>query len=98
MFQEMLRIRWNDMTGKYDAGSAVVAVQPVERVTGRRPKNLIFFFFANRLQPAFGSQADFRFPPAANFFTALTTCFPISEVDVGLLTPSDKVGGAGAFL
>jgi dolichyl-phosphate beta-glucosyltransferase len=36
MFQEMLRIRWQDMTGKY-AGSSRIAVPPVEveTVTGR---------------------------------------------------------------
>jgi dolichyl-phosphate beta-glucosyltransferase len=34
MFQEMLRIRWYDLTGKYDGG-AVVAAQPVKTVPGR---------------------------------------------------------------
>jgi glycosyltransferase involved in cell wall biosynthesis len=34
MFQEMLRIRWYDLTGKYDGGSAV-SVQPVKTLPGR---------------------------------------------------------------
>ena len=38
MFQEMLRIRWNDLTGKYDGVSTVspqvVAAQPVETISG----------------------------------------------------------------
>ena len=34
MFQEMLRIRWYDLTGKYDGGSAVAA-QPVKTLPGR---------------------------------------------------------------
>jgi dolichyl-phosphate beta-glucosyltransferase len=34
MFQEMLRIRWNDVEGKYDGGS-VVAAQPVKTLPGR---------------------------------------------------------------
>jgi glycosyltransferase involved in cell wall biosynthesis len=33
MFQEMLRIRWYDMTGKYDGGSVVA--QPVKTAPGR---------------------------------------------------------------
>jgi hypothetical protein len=34
MFQEMLRIRWYDLTGKYDGGSGVT-VQPVKTLPGR---------------------------------------------------------------
>jgi dolichyl-phosphate beta-glucosyltransferase len=34
MFQEMLRVRWYNFTGKYDGG-APVSIQPVETVTGR---------------------------------------------------------------
>jgi dolichyl-phosphate beta-glucosyltransferase len=34
MFQEMLRIRWNDVEGKYDGGLAVAA-QPVKTLPGR---------------------------------------------------------------
>ncbi len=38
MFQEMLRIRWNDLTGKYDGRATVspkvVAAQPVETISG----------------------------------------------------------------
>jgi glycosyltransferase involved in cell wall biosynthesis len=34
MFQEMLRIRWYDLAGKYERGSAV-GVQPVKTVPGR---------------------------------------------------------------
>jgi len=34
MFQEMLRIRWYDLTGKYDGGSAVTA-PPVETLSER---------------------------------------------------------------
>jgi dolichyl-phosphate beta-glucosyltransferase len=34
MFQEMLRIRWYDLTGKYDGGS-VVAAQAVKTLPGR---------------------------------------------------------------
>jgi glycosyltransferase involved in cell wall biosynthesis len=34
MFQEMLRVRWNDLTGKYDGGAGV-SVPPVERLPGR---------------------------------------------------------------
>jgi hypothetical protein len=38
MFQEMLRIRWNDFTGKYDGRATVspkvVAAQPVETISG----------------------------------------------------------------
>ena len=38
MFQEMLRIRWNDLTGKYDGVSTVspqvVAAQPVKTISG----------------------------------------------------------------
>jgi dolichyl-phosphate beta-glucosyltransferase len=34
MFQEMLRIRWYDVTGKYDGGS-VVGAQPVKTLPGR---------------------------------------------------------------
>jgi dolichyl-phosphate beta-glucosyltransferase len=34
MFQEMLRIRWYDLAGKYERGSAV-SVQPVKTVPGR---------------------------------------------------------------
>src|SRR5271163_541598 len=34
MFQEVLRIRWYDVTGKYD-GSSVAAGQPVKTVPGR---------------------------------------------------------------
>jgi dolichyl-phosphate beta-glucosyltransferase len=38
MFQEMLRIRWYDLTGKYDAGSAVGA-QPAKTLPqGRGPR------------------------------------------------------------
>jgi len=36
MFQEMLRIRWYDLTGKYDAGSAV-GTKTVKTVPGSRP-------------------------------------------------------------
>ncbi|MGD0568178.1 MAG: dolichyl-phosphate beta-glucosyltransferase [Candidatus Sulfotelmatobacter sp.] len=34
MFQEMLRIRWYDLTGKYD-GASTVSVQPVKTLPGR---------------------------------------------------------------
>ena len=34
MFQEMVRVRWYDMTGKYDGGAAVAA-QPVKTLPGR---------------------------------------------------------------
>jgi dolichyl-phosphate beta-glucosyltransferase len=38
MFQEMLRIRWNDLTGKYDGVSTVspqvVAAQPAKTISG----------------------------------------------------------------
>jgi glycosyltransferase involved in cell wall biosynthesis len=38
MFQEMVRIRWNDVEGKYDGQPAVTA-QPVETLpVGRRPR------------------------------------------------------------
>ena len=37
MFQEMVRIRWNDMTGKYD-GASFVAVQPVETLGKTLPE------------------------------------------------------------
>jgi dolichyl-phosphate beta-glucosyltransferase len=36
MFQEMVRIRWYDLTGKYDHGSAV-AVPAVKTLSGRPP-------------------------------------------------------------
>ena len=36
MFQEMLRIRWNDMNGKYDG--AVATVSPVERLAKTLPE------------------------------------------------------------
>jgi hypothetical protein len=35
MFEEMLRVRWYDLTGKYDGHPAVVA-QPAETLPGRR--------------------------------------------------------------
>jgi dolichyl-phosphate beta-glucosyltransferase len=36
MFQEMVRIRWNDLTGKYDGG-AVVGAPAVKTLPGRPP-------------------------------------------------------------
>ena len=36
MFQEMLRIRWYDLTGKYEVGPAAGA-QPAKTVPGPRP-------------------------------------------------------------
>jgi glycosyltransferase involved in cell wall biosynthesis len=38
MFQEMLRIRWNDITGKYDAASALPP-QPAKTIPTSRPRN-----------------------------------------------------------
>jgi dolichyl-phosphate beta-glucosyltransferase len=37
MFQEMLRVRWYDVTGKYD-GRSVRAVQPAKSVSGSAPR------------------------------------------------------------
>jgi glycosyltransferase involved in cell wall biosynthesis len=37
MFQEMLRVRWYDLTGKYD-GVSSAAVQPVKTLPGPRPR------------------------------------------------------------
>ncbi|MFZ1008854.1 MAG: dolichyl-phosphate beta-glucosyltransferase [Candidatus Sulfotelmatobacter sp.] len=37
MFQEMLRVRWYDITGKYDGGS-VGAVQPAKSLPGSAPR------------------------------------------------------------
>jgi hypothetical protein len=36
MFQEMLRVRWYDLTGKYDGGVAVGA-EEVKTLPGRTP-------------------------------------------------------------
>jgi glycosyltransferase involved in cell wall biosynthesis len=38
MFQEMLHIRWNDITGKYDAASPLPA-QPAKTIPTSRPRN-----------------------------------------------------------
>jgi dolichyl-phosphate beta-glucosyltransferase len=38
MFQEMLRIRWNDMTGKYDGGPARAVQQPVKALPETLPE------------------------------------------------------------
>lgn len=35
MFQEMLRIRWNQISGKYSAGSEITGAQTVEPLPGR---------------------------------------------------------------
>ncbi len=37
MFQELLRIRWNDLTGKYD-GDSSVSVHPVKTAPGSAPR------------------------------------------------------------
>ena len=39
MFQEMVRIRWNDMTGKYDSGAAAspLPVEPLAKSVAERP-------------------------------------------------------------
>jgi dolichyl-phosphate beta-glucosyltransferase len=38
MFWEMLRIRWYDLTGKYDGGSSVAAAKTVKTLPGPRPQ------------------------------------------------------------
>ncbi len=62
MFEEMLRIRWYDLTGKYDGGSAVNA-EPAKTLPGGTHAESL------RIAP---DQADLRFA-AANPFTASTT-------------------------